>query len=110
MTLANDGTGVVLIIAIVLWLAFMASYIAYGNRFRSPAGRSLMVMGFCYMIGLIPQVLRHPFGISTMNSETFTWFQIFAFGAGALGTLSILWLMIRANGRWPWQKGKDKQD
>lgn len=108
MTLANDGTGIVLLIAILLWVAFIASYIAYGNRFRSPTGRSLMIVSFGYMIGLIPQLLRHPFGVSTMSSEIFTWFQIFAFSVGAVGTLSILVLMIRANGRWPWQKSSVK--
>jgi hypothetical protein len=104
MTLANAGIGAAAIGSFILWVAFIGSYIAYGNRFRSAAGRALMVMSFGYAMVLIPQILRHPFGIMTDKSLWFTWFQISAITMSAVGTLAILALMIRANGHWPWRR------
>lgn len=108
MTLANDGTGLVLGIALLLWVAFILSYIRYGNRFRAPAGRALMIMSVGYAAVLIPQILRHPFGITTATAS-FTYFQIGAVCLSAAGTLAILALMIRANGFLPWKRKKKGQ-
>lgn len=103
MTLANDGIGFVAIAALVLWIIFVLSYVGYGNRFRAPAGRALMVMSLGYAAVLVPQILRHPFGVTTSSSVLFTWFQIICIALSGLGTAAILALMIRANGKPPWK-------
>ena len=110
MTLANGWTGVVLLASFGLWAAFIASYVLYGNRLRAPAGRALMVMSFGYAMILVPQILRHPFGVTTANSVVFAWFQICAIALSAAGTLAILLLMIRANGHAPWKKPGNEND
>jgi hypothetical protein len=61
-------------------------------------------MSFGYAAFLVPQILRHPFGITTQDSTWFTWLQMACLSLGGLGTLYLLALMIRANGRWPWRR------
>lgn len=104
---ANLWLGTALFAALGVWLIFVALYFAYGNRLRAPAARALMIMALGYAIGLVPTLLRHPFGITTDHSETFAWFQFATIVAGAAGTAWMTILMGRANHRWPWHK-KDK--
>lgn len=92
---------------LALWGLFMAGYFVYGNRLRVPAGRALIIMSTGYMLTILTHTLRHPFNLSTDTSAFFTWFQIAATGVSCTGTAALIWLLVRANGRWPWQRGKD---
>lgn len=89
--------------ACACWVVFIAGYVAYGNRFRSPTARALTVMSVGYMVVLIPLLLRHPFGITTADTG-FAWFQIGAVLLSATGTAWLTWLMVRANGGLPWRR------
>jgi hypothetical protein len=104
VTLANDGIGFDAIGSLLFLLIFIVSYVRYGNRLRASAGRSVMMMALGCGGLLVSQILRHPFGVTT-NSTWFVWLQIGLIALGGVGTVSMLWLMIRANGYWPWQKG-----
>ncbi len=106
MTAANGGTGLAVAGSLAVSLVFMISYVLYGNRLRAPAGRALMVMSASYVGLLILLLLRHPFGISTDRSRWFTWAQIIMILFSGTGTGFLLALMVRANGRWPWQHNK----
>lgn len=99
------------IAGLVLWGVFMAGYLVYGNRMRAPAGRALIIMSTGYMLTILTHALRHPFDLSTTSSAFFTWFQVAAIGVSCAGTVALIWLLVRANGRWPWQRrGSDRNE
>jgi hypothetical protein len=104
--MAEFLTGFADIAALVLWAAFMGGYLAYGNRLHAPAGRALAVMSTGYMLVVLTDALRYPFGLTAASSAFFAWFQAAAIGIGCMGTASLIWLLVRANGRWPWQPPK----
>jgi hypothetical protein len=103
MTASNTWLGVITIGAFVVWMLFMISYVAYGNRFRHPAGRALITMSFGYACILLPEILHHPFMISTENETWAAWVQGIGTAISLLGTLYLTRLMVVANDRWPWQ-------
>jgi hypothetical protein len=104
---SNFWISAVAIGALVTWLAFMVLYVAYGNRLRAPAGRAIVTFSFGYALLLVPTILRHPFGLMTANNSAFAWFQGISTLVGMVGAAALIWLTVRANGRWPWQKGDE---
>lgn len=92
------------IVGLAVFAAFIASYVAYGNRMRAPAGRALMVMSTGYAVLLVVLLLHHPLGIEALNNAADAWFQAAAVLMSVAGVTGMTALMIRANGRWPWQR------
>lgn len=95
--------------ALVLPILFMAVYFAYGNRFRAPAGRAIMVWaGGSGLLGSI-FFIHHPVGISTGRhgeDAVVSWYQITGITIFVIGVIWLIALGVRANGRWPWRRDR----
>jgi hypothetical protein len=103
---ANLADSIANIAGLAAWAVFAVLYTAYGNRLRAPAGRALVTMSLGYAVVLVVLALHHPLGISALVSKGDAWFQAGAVALSCAGTLLMTALMVRANGRWPWQRGK----
>jgi hypothetical protein len=104
VTLPNILLDAASIAGVLIPLIFMLSYVGYGNRFRAPVGRALMVLGLGSMGLMSIFFVHHPLGISTADSTWAAWYQIVvsAVFCAAMGWVTSI--MVRANGRWPWQR------
>lgn len=97
----NLAESISLVIAILLWLAFIASYIAYGNRLRAWAGRAIMGMSIGYLVILIPLFAHHVLGVNFRPAQEM---EVAGIIVSFLASGSLLALTIAANGRWPWDR------
>jgi hypothetical protein len=93
---------------LLLCLSFIAIYLAYGNRLRKPAGRAFMIMDFGSTALFTLLVLRHPAGFNTDTDAWYAWLQVAGETAFCVGLVYLISIGVRANGRWPWQKGADE--
>jgi hypothetical protein len=106
MGTANLADSVANIAGLVAWATFAVLYTGYGNRLKAPAGRALVTMSLGYAVVLVVLLLHHPLGISALVSKEDAWFQAGAVAVSCAGTVLMTALMVRANGRWPWQRRK----
>jgi hypothetical protein len=101
--MAEHLIDLVTVLALAAVLAFAGLYLGYGNRWRSPAARALLVMTAGYALALVSLALHHPLALS-VSDPVVAWLQFAATFASSCGTLALIWLLIKANGRWPWQR------
>jgi hypothetical protein len=104
---ANFADSAANVAGLVAWAVFAVLYIGYGNRFRAPAGRAVVTMSLGYAVVLTVLLVHHPLGISALVSKADAWFQAGAVALSCGGTVLMTALMVRANGRWPWQRKED---
>jgi hypothetical protein len=72
-------------------LLFIAAYSVVAPWWRTQIGRALVVMDAGIAMTLLPLALRFVFGLTTLNSTFFAWFQI---GALALVAGSTVWRSV----------------
>lgn len=92
-------TSVVFVAALSALTIFIVLYLALAPFYRSPAGRALMVMSAGFWLVTVAQVLRHPFGLSTATSKSFTYFQIAAVSVAIGGIAWITKVLVQAQWR-----------
>lgn len=92
-------TSVVFVAALSVLTIFIVLYVALAPFYRSPAGRALMVMSSGFWLVTLALVLRHPFGLSTATSRSFTYFQFAAVSVAIGGVAWITKVLVQAQWR-----------
>lgn len=92
-------TSAVFVAALCSLTVFIGLYVALAPFYRNPAGRALMVMSSGFWLTTLALVLRHPFGLSTANSEPFAVFQACAVTVAIAGIWWITSVLVRVQWR-----------
>lgn len=90
--------------AFVLPLGFIALYVSYGGRFRSPVGKAIMIKAAGASLLGLTSVLRYIFGLRASTSTAGLWVQTTGLLLFCIGIVWVIVLTVRTNGRLPWQK------
>lgn len=105
--MASVLESVALCLSMLLWVLFIAGYAAYGGRMRSATGKALMLMALGWFAVTLPLFLHHILLVNDLDAQ---WVEVVALFLSAIGTGAITWLMVRANGRLPWQSDPERRE